>query len=54
MTKFFTTVVTVIFLLLALAAVSGRITAILGALVPVILVTTIAVGALRVLWFYTR
>jgi hypothetical protein len=54
MTKAVTTLVTVILLLVALAVVSPRITEILGALVPVILVSAIAVAVLRVLWFYTR
>jgi hypothetical protein len=54
MTKAVTTIVTVILVLLALAAVGPRIAQILGALVPVILVTAIAAAVLRVVWFYTR
>jgi hypothetical protein len=38
----------------ALGAVGPRIAQILGALVPVILVTAIAAAVLRVVWFYTR
>lgn len=54
MTKAVTTIVTVILVLLALAAIGPRITQVFGALVPVSLVTTICVVVLRVLWWYTR
>lgn len=54
MTKLVTTIVTVIFVLLALAAVAPRLTQVLGALPPVILFTTVCIAVLRCLWFYTR
>jgi uncharacterized membrane protein len=54
MTRLITTIVTALLVLLALAAVSPRITEILGALPPVILLATVCVALLRCLWFYTR
>ncbi|MGA2454865.1 MAG: hypothetical protein ABSG93_15225 [Solirubrobacteraceae bacterium] len=54
MTKLVSTVAIVVLGLVALGAVGPRIAQILGALVPVILVTAIAAAVLRVVWFYTR
>lgn len=54
MTKFVTTLVTVILVLVALAAIGPRIAPILEASVSVILVTAVSAAILRVLWFYTR
>lgn len=54
MTKFVSTLAILILGLVALGAVGPRIAQILGALVPVILVTAIAAAALRLVWFYTR
>jgi hypothetical protein len=53
-TKFVSTLAILILGLVALGAVGPRIAQILGALVPVILVTAIAVVVLRLVWFYTR
>jgi uncharacterized membrane protein len=53
-TKLIYTIVTGIFVLLALAAVSPRITEVLGVLPPVILLVTVCVALLRCLWFFTR
>jgi hypothetical protein len=54
MTKLVSTLAVVILGLVALGAVGPRIAQILGALVPVILVSVIAVVVLRLVWFYTR
>jgi hypothetical protein len=54
MTKFVSTLAILILGLVALGAVGPRIAQILGALVPVILITAIAAAVLRVVWFYTR
>jgi hypothetical protein len=54
MTKVVSTVAILILGLVALGAVGPRIAEILGALVPVILVTAITVAVLRLVWFYTR
>lgn len=54
MTKAVTTIVTVILVVLAFGAVAPRITEILGALPPVILISAISAGILRAIWFYTR
>ncbi len=54
MTKLITTVVTAIFVLLVFAAVAPRITAMLGALPPVIVTAAIAFAVARVVLFYTR
>lgn len=54
MTKLVTTIVTTIFVLLALAAIAPSIAVLFNSLVPVILVTAVAAALLRVIWFYTR
>ena len=54
MTKLVSTLTMVVLGLAALGAVGPRIAQILGALVPVIIVTAIAAAVLRVVWFYTR
>jgi uncharacterized membrane protein len=53
-TKAVTTIVTVILVVMSLAAVAPRITEILGALPPVILISAISAAVLRAIWFYTR
>ncbi|MGA7705765.1 MAG: hypothetical protein WB998_12815 [Solirubrobacteraceae bacterium] len=54
MTKAVTTIVTVILVLLALGAVAPRIAQVVGALVPLVLVSGIVAVVLRAIWFYTR
>lgn len=54
MTKLVTTLVTVILVLVALAAIGPRITQLMGAVVPLVLVVGIVVAVLRLVWFHTR
>jgi hypothetical protein len=54
MTKALISMVAVVLVMLAVAAVSPRITEVLGVLPPVILLITVCVALLRCLWFYTR
>jgi hypothetical protein len=54
MTKLVSTLAIAVLGLVALGAASRGVVQLLGALVPVILVTAIAAAVLRVVWFYTR
>ena len=54
MTRLVSSIVTAIFVLLAVAAVAPRLAVILNALVPVILVVSISAAVLRMVWWYTR
>jgi hypothetical protein len=54
MTKLVTTLAVVVLGLVALGAVGPRITQLMGALVPLVLVVGIVVAVLRLVWFYTR
>jgi hypothetical protein len=53
-TKFVSTLAVVILGLVALGAVGPRISAVLHALVPLVLVLAISAAVLRAVWFYTR
>lgn len=54
MTKLVSTLAILVLGLVALGAVGPRVAQLLGALVPVILVTAITAAVLRLVWFYTR
>jgi hypothetical protein len=53
-TKAISTLAVVVVAVAAIGAVAPRITEVLGALPPVIVVITLCVALLRFLWFYTR
>jgi hypothetical protein len=54
MTKLVSTLAILILGLVALGAVGPRIAAIIGALVPLVLVVGVVAAVLRAVWFYTR
>lgn len=54
MTKLISTLAIVILGLVALGAVGPRITQLIGALVPLVLVVGIVVAVLRLVWAYTK
>jgi hypothetical protein len=54
MTRLVTTLVTVIFGLMLLAALGPEIDHLAGAVLPVVLVSGLVAGLLRILWWYTR